>query len=242
MPFPLAHPAAVLPFRRYCPKWLNLPALIIGSLIPDLSYCTDIAGVEHFAHRFWGSFGFALPTGLAAVWVFYLLRKPLVRLLPEHFRNLFLPVCEQPAGPLWGIGLSIVIGAWTHILLDSVSHRDGWLVESFPVFLSSVGLFLGRKMTLVQISWFAITFTGAFFLSLSYLNWFQRTTRVTYLASRAIRVVCALVVAGLTVGLGLVHRLVHHPLQLLLIITAMMVLAAGFVWVMGMGIKKAQRG
>ena len=38
MPFPLAHPAAVLPFRRYCSRWLNFPALVIGSLVPDLGY------------------------------------------------------------------------------------------------------------------------------------------------------------------------------------------------------------
>jgi hypothetical protein len=39
MPFPLAHPAAVLPLRRYCPKYLSFPVLIVGSLVPDVGYC-----------------------------------------------------------------------------------------------------------------------------------------------------------------------------------------------------------
>jgi hypothetical protein len=38
MPFPLAHPVAVLPFRRYCPRFFSLPALVAGSLVPDYGH------------------------------------------------------------------------------------------------------------------------------------------------------------------------------------------------------------
>src|SRR5437762_2617545 len=59
MPFPLAHPAAVLPLRRYCPRFLSFPALVIGSIAPDFGYCFGDLNVEDLSHRSPGSPGFA---------------------------------------------------------------------------------------------------------------------------------------------------------------------------------------
>lgn len=65
MPFPVAHPAAVSPLRRYCPRYLCFPALVAGSLAPDVGYVFGHRHVDWFSHRFWaGSFGFCLPAGL----------------------------------------------------------------------------------------------------------------------------------------------------------------------------------
>jgi hypothetical protein len=59
MPFPVAHLAAVLPLRRYCPRYLSFPALVVGSLSPDLGYLFGHLHTDWFSHRFWaGSFGF----------------------------------------------------------------------------------------------------------------------------------------------------------------------------------------
>jgi hypothetical protein len=72
MPFALAHPAAVLPLRRYCPRQLDFPALLVGSLAPDLGYAFLPLHVYGFSHQFWaGSFGFCLPAGLVLVLIFY---------------------------------------------------------------------------------------------------------------------------------------------------------------------------
>jgi hypothetical protein len=71
MPFTLAHPAAVLPFRKYCPRWLSFPALVAGSLSPDLGYCIRSLKADEFSHRFAGSFGFCLPAGLLILGLFY---------------------------------------------------------------------------------------------------------------------------------------------------------------------------
>ena len=68
MPFPTAHPAAVLPLRRYCPRLFNFPALIIGSLVPDLGYplARFYRQFGDTSHTFYGSFVFCLPAGLLA--------------------------------------------------------------------------------------------------------------------------------------------------------------------------------
>jgi len=92
MPFPVAHPAVVSPLRRYCPRYLNFPALVVGSLSSDFGYVFGYGHVGWFSHRFWaGSIGFCLPAGLLVVWVFYLVRCPAVQLLPARYRELFRP-------------------------------------------------------------------------------------------------------------------------------------------------------
>src|SRR5579872_1927354 len=133
MPFTLAHPAAVLPFRRYCPRYFNFPALIIGSLAPDIGYCFGRLRVDEFSHRFVGSLGFCLPVGLLMLGMFYGLRHPIVGMLPASQRKVFLPLCERPPGSLLAIIISLLIGAWTHLLWDSFTHKNGWLAVHLPI-------------------------------------------------------------------------------------------------------------
>ena len=138
MPFTLAHPAAVLPLRRYCPRFLNFPALIAGSLVPDLGYGLAPWNLVDFSHSFAGSFGFSLPVGLALLWLFCRLCRPAVGLLPERHRRTFLPLCDQPRGPVWIMAASVLIGAWTHLLWDSFTHPHGWAVERVSMLQAAV--------------------------------------------------------------------------------------------------------
>jgi hypothetical protein len=62
MPFPLAHPAAVLPLRRV--QALCFPALVLGSLTPDFGYL--FADLSRLSHHLLGSLLFCLPAGLLA--------------------------------------------------------------------------------------------------------------------------------------------------------------------------------
>src|SRR6185503_14629770 len=99
MPFPLAHPAAVLPLRRFCPRYLSFPALIIGSLSPDLGYLSGSFRLDVFSHRFLaGSFGFCLPAGLLLLLAFYLVRSRVVGILPARYRPVLSPLCQRPIG------------------------------------------------------------------------------------------------------------------------------------------------
>src|SRR6267142_2803077 len=71
MPFTLAHPAVVLPLRRFSPRVLSFPALVVGSITPDVGYCFGRLNVEEFSHSFVGSLAFCLPVGLLMVAIFY---------------------------------------------------------------------------------------------------------------------------------------------------------------------------
>jgi len=186
MPFPLAHPAAVLPLRRYCPRHLNFPALVIGSLCPDLGYAFGNLRVDRLSHHFWaGSFGFCLPAGLVILWAFYSLRLRMAETLPARLNGLkdaLLAVCSRPIGPPFPIVISLLLGAWTHIFLDSITHRDGSLVEHLAFLRSSLPWVENRRLGVYALLYAGCTFVGVTWLALCYLRWLE-----SCLASSAVR-------------------------------------------------------
>src|ERR1041385_6474131 len=122
MPFTLAHPAAVLPLRRFAPRWLCFPGLVVGAVVPDAGYAV---GLDFYSHSWIGSVIFSLPVGMVMLILFYWLRGPASRWLPSRQRELFQPLCRSNPGPWYGIIASLLIGAWTHLVWDSFTHKYG---------------------------------------------------------------------------------------------------------------------
>jgi hypothetical protein len=208
MPFPLAHPAGVLPFRRLCPRYLSFSALIIGSLSPDLGYFSGPFRLGDFSHRFLvGSFAFCLPAGLLLFLAFYLVRSRVVGILPAGCRQVLLPLSQQRIGSPLQIVFSLLLGAWTHLLFDSMTHLDGWLVQRFPIlqnFAPIVGIYWFRNC---DVLYAAFTFTGVLWLAVSYQYWLERTT--TSPASAA-SMIYALFLAGSLLAVALASRGPHQ--------------------------------
>jgi len=132
MPFTLAHPAAILPLRGL--KYLRTVPLIIGAMTPDLPYYVP-ASFGLFrpeTHSVTGSFTTCLVLGYAALGCVFLLRRPLTALLSARARWLCLtalaPFSRRPLE--WALApVSIILGVWTHLLWDSFTHNDGWMVR-----------------------------------------------------------------------------------------------------------------
>ena len=135
MPFPLAHPAAVLPFRRWSNHSLNFLALVIGAITPDLGYCLDRYDVDKLTHSVRGCFIFSLPVGWVWWMIFRSLSEPLVSLLPAPHRQALLPGCRRMDQPWFAVPLSLLIGAGTHVFWDlqklrRVETRNGQVTAS----------------------------------------------------------------------------------------------------------------
>jgi hypothetical protein len=159
MPFTLAHPAAILPLRRIRP--LRSVPLIIGAMIPDLPYYVPadvsrlLARSMPETHSFEGPLTSCLVLGYVALTGIFLLRGPLTALLSTRARWLCLtalaPFRERPVE--WLLApLAIVLGGWTHVLWDSFTHADGWMVHriaalSAPV---SIGSYEGQLCHVLQ--------------------------------------------------------------------------------------------
>jgi hypothetical protein len=155
MPFTLAHPAAILPLRGL--RYLRTAPLIIGAMTPDLPYYVP-ARLAHFGpetHTVTGAFTTCPVLGYAALACVYLLRRPLTALLSARARWLYLtalvPFSRRPLE--WALAaVSIILGVWTHLLWDSFTHNDGWMVRRVA-FLSapvSFGWYSGTVCHVLQ--------------------------------------------------------------------------------------------
>ncbi len=229
MPFPLAHPAAVLPLRRYCPRFLSFPALVIGSLTPDAGYAFGEGSVGAFSHRFIGTLGFSLPLGLVLVTLFYVLRTPAVGLLPPAYREALLPACRRPLGSFWVVAISVLLGSCSHVLWDSFTHTEGWFVQHWPLLQSPVLVMGSRTARVCHLLWYGCSFAGVGWLLIVFEKWKLACSGkpARGLSKAALR--DSALGAILVLPLGLVHHFVHGPLGMVLIVVLCFLLVAGFV-------------
>jgi hypothetical protein len=136
MPFTVSHAAAVLPLRRY--SSLPLTALMVGSMAPDFGYFFSYELSRPLTHSFSGLFIFALPVGLI-VWLFYVavLEKATITLLSDRWHTRFAHTEAITSSLVVRASVAILLGAATHLLWDSFTHRGTFVTNAFPVFLRS---------------------------------------------------------------------------------------------------------
>lgn len=224
MPFPLAHPSAVLPLRPYCPRWFNFPALVIGSLTPDAGYCFG-PHMAKFSHRLVaGSFGFCLPVGLLSTLLFYQVRRLIIRRLPSRERHVFEPLCSRPSGSLFVMGISLLIGAWTHVFLDSFTHGDGWLVNQLAILQTEITVGELRLQT-YDLLYSISTFAGVGWLAWEYLAWLERSVKASSWILPGFKGSAAISLATL----ALLLSLANHNSASGLMLTDIIVLSAALV-------------
>lgn len=137
MPWTFAHPAAILPLRRLCPRWLSLPALTLGAMAPDMSYYIGMHGKwRAFCHTPEGILTACLPVCLLLLALLLRFAKPLTVLLAEPHRGLVRAQLQPPPHPAWRAlavaVLSVLIGAATHLVWDSFTHEGRWGAELLP--------------------------------------------------------------------------------------------------------------
>jgi Domain of unknown function (DUF4184) len=199
MPFTLAHPAAVLPFRRYGRRHTSLSALVLGSMMPDLGYFFPLHVPGAITHSIAGLFVFCLPAGLLAYVLFQsVLRRPLIALAPDaisarlDMRHEWLPTS---AGALIAILSSIVIGAATHVGWDAFTHPNTAIGGSIGFLRALVGPAGGPQVPLHKFLQYFSGVFGLAILAACIAKWMRLTPRahsVGPLVSRR----CRLAVVG----------------------------------------------
>ena len=135
MPFTVSHAAAVLPIHHWG-RQLPLTALMVGSMAPDFGYIFSYEASRALTHSFAGLFTFSLPVGLF-VWLFYVavLEKATITLLSDRWHTRFAHTGAITWPLVLRAGLAIVLGAATHLLWDSFTHRGTFVTDAFPVLL-----------------------------------------------------------------------------------------------------------
>ncbi|MET9494809.1 DUF4184 family protein [Streptomyces sp. NPDC006552] len=169
MPFTLSHPAAVLPLLRrpFVPA-----ALVAGAVAPDVPYFLTVLGVSGSSPEDWygpllnatqthspAGLLLSLPSALGLVAAHRMLRAPITALLP---RGLRIPGPEPAAGlpakaryTMWLL-ISAVLGIASHVVWDSFTHGDGFLVTHMePLRASAPG-----GLTVARLLQYASTVVG----------------------------------------------------------------------------------
>ena len=143
MPFTLAHPAAVLPLRRYAPG--AFVALLVGSMVPDTPYFlpSRLGGWGWLTHSLRGSLLVDVPLGCVLVLLLCVLRRPLTVLLGARAREIVAGALEDLAAaprPWLQVAPAVLLGAWTHIGWDSFTHSTGWMVRRLAALRAPVSI------------------------------------------------------------------------------------------------------
>lgn len=214
MPFPLAHPAAVLPLKRFCPRWFSLPALVVGSISPDVGYCFGPLNVDGISHQLLGTFVFCLPAGMIMLWAFYHWRMGVVGMLPQRYQAALRPLCSKPPPRIAVLTASLLIGAWTHLLWDAFTHKDGWFVLHSTLLQTQLGTLLGHKVRVFHGLWYLCSFAGVGWLFVVFDKWIENGQGLPSGTSTAARLRRGILVASLVVVLAPIHHLASHGLLL----------------------------
>jgi hypothetical protein len=177
MPFTFSHPVAVLPLCKTRPFVFS--AAVIGSMAPDFDSFLHLSTNVTFGHSAQGILRFCLPAGLAVFLLFHgLLKESLASLLPESHQRRLKPLLEErwPSSfPVWIlVVLSLLLGIGSHLFLDSITHRYGWMVLKFPVLAASLGEYGGRPLRLYSLLQHGGGLAGALFLLAAYARWYRK--------------------------------------------------------------------
>jgi hypothetical protein len=217
MPFTLSHAAAALPFRR---TRLIMSALVFGCLAPDFEYFLWLRAHGHFGHTLPGLFIFDLPAAFISLLLFHrYAREPLAACLPVHLRE------RLQSGPGFGIEsfsklalvcISILVGAVTHILWDSLTHSESWLADYWEFLRMNVHVPLFGSRPWAGVFQYISSALGLLIILLWFAHWYRATPPVHSQTDQRsssrdrIVVACAFLIASLTgLARGAVGGLPH---------------------------------
>ncbi|KAB2328691.1 DUF4184 family protein [Cytobacillus depressus] len=142
MPLTLAHPAAVLPFSRNS-KYVNFLAMVLGSMSPDFEYFLRGKPYGDIGHTFIGFVVFNLPIVVIA----YLIYKTYIhRTLFSHLPSTLQDTYSQKTSStkllkVFVFLYSALFGMLTHVVWDSFTHLEGFMVSNLSILTNTVHIF-----------------------------------------------------------------------------------------------------
>ena len=177
MPFTVSHVAAVLPGARTA---LPTAALVVGAMAPDIPYFLPRGPWSLPTHSLGGIVLWAPLLGLVAVLAWYLLlARAAYAWAPRQLRQrLPEPVAaRERLGAVRAIALvyaALVAGAATHVVWDSFTHNDGWVVERVPALLRTV-TWLPGELAVYRWAQYASSIAGIVILLWWLVRWWRTT-------------------------------------------------------------------
>jgi hypothetical protein len=172
MPFTFAHPAAILPIRTKLKRFISLPALVVGSLVPDAAYYLAMPdNYKEGAHSWLGAIYLGLPVGVGVLLAFYCFAPAVTLLLPSPHCEVLQPKLRTPelsVSSFLSAACGIAIGAELHIAWDSFTHPTGWVVQRISLLREPLW---GTRVHLYSLLEVLSSVVGLFVLMYVYDRW-----------------------------------------------------------------------
>lgn len=135
MPFTFAHPAAVLPFSRKS-RYIHFSALVLGSMAPDFEYFLRGQPFGKVGHTFSGFLFLNLPLVTITYLIYHVfIHQTLFNHLPSFLQDRYTNKLD--ISNKWKCIVfcySALFGMLTHIVWDSFTHINGFMVKNYPIF------------------------------------------------------------------------------------------------------------
>lgn len=179
MPFTLAHPAAVIPLRRL--PFLAVIPLVLGSMTPDLfGFLLPYGWTRSLpnSHSMLGTVLLDLPAGYALLLVLWPLEIPLTAPLWEPHRSFIRKGFADffASRGWWWISIpSLLIGSWTHIVWDSFTHNNRWMVRHVSFLRYELASGSAHPMEVYHVLQYLCSVLGLMAIGLWYVHSLRRS-------------------------------------------------------------------
>ncbi|WP_318614540.1 DUF4184 family protein [Sporosarcina sp. YIM B06819] len=170
MPLTFAHPAAILPFSRKS-RYIHFSALALGSMAPDFEYFLTGRPMGEIGHTFWGFIWFNLPLVLLTYFIYrFFLHETLFNHLPNSLQDPDTKrIDSNGIVKIVVFCYSALLGMITHVVWDSFTHINGYMVLKFPDFFTYSTNIYGFSIPLYKFLQHGSTLFGLTII-LIYLN------------------------------------------------------------------------
>ncbi len=211
VPFTFAHPAAAIPLLKPLGRFGSLPALVIGSIAPDLAFVMALDLSREQTHSLAALFLFCVPIGVLAYVLFHaLLKAPLTELMPDVVRARVASNTAGAPAPWSAVLVSLLCGALTHVVWDAFTHPGTPVVNALPFLQTELAVVGGYHVYAFKVLQHGGSLLGMALLALWTLNWLRRAPVASLTGQRLLSgvqrtcalltVLCMPLLAGLYAG------------------------------------------
>lgn len=203
MPFTFAHPAIIIPFKKWS-KYFNFTALVIGSMAPDFEYFLRFKPMGKIGHTFLGFLYFNLPLCFIFAYLFhYVVKKPFILNMPRPIYDWFYSIAVSR----WSIKsirdfiifiYSSLIGMLTHVLWDAFTHKGGFFVKTIHA-LSKDICFMSYKIPVYKFLQHGSTLVGFMIIFIYIFFNRDRYKRNIYIISTKIKILYFMCILGISI-------------------------------------------
>lgn len=123
MPYTLLHPGFILPFVKKWVRYVSVPALIVGSIIPDLDIIYRFSETRNhiFTYTLANILGVLVPIGIALTYYLKWITLPILQKGELIYRPSYV---KQSLLKIPVIIISLIVAIYLHLFLDNYAHFD----------------------------------------------------------------------------------------------------------------------